>query len=105
MATRTQAKAAIDNVAIAIKADIDAIVPATANISDGNIAFTPQHWNIYINAGGSSTTADSFLATITANLATAGRATTVTRSGRRSDDSDHTITIKTTLANYLIVNF
>jgi len=47
MATRTQAKAAIDNVVVSVKADID-LLPSTANIQWGQIRFNPNGWEIYL---------------------------------------------------------
>lgn len=105
MATKVQAKALIDSTTTAIKADIDNILPVGVNIVDGSIQFSPQHWNMKMDAGGSAATADSWLATIVANLGTAGRAATVTRSGRRLGDGEKNIVIKTVLANYVIVGF
>jgi len=105
MPTKAQAKTAIDNVATAIKADIDNILPAGVNIVDGSIQFSPQHWNIKLDADGSLATADAWLLAIATNLGNASRTGVITRSGRRLSDGEKNIVIKTTLANYLIVNF
>lgn len=47
MATRIQAKNAIDAVVVLVKADID-LIPSTANIVWGTIRFSPNSWVIYL---------------------------------------------------------
>lgn len=104
MPTKTQSKAAIDSVVVSIKADIDNL-PIGVNIKDGVINFAPPRWGITMDAGGSSSTAESWITTITGALTTAGRAFVVKRSGRRGDDSSgDPYRIETTLAIYTIVN-
>ena len=105
MPTKTQAKTAIDNAAATTKTDIDNILPVGVNIIDGSIGFAPTRWTIRMDAGLSAVTADSWLASIVTALTGAGRTSTVTRSGRRVGDPPNSITIKTTLANYQIINF
>jgi len=105
MATKIQAKAAIDAVVTLIKNDIDNVLPVGVNIVDGRIAFAPNHWDIRMDAGGVQATADSWFTTIMAALTTAGRAPVGVRGGRRIGEGLNNYTIKTTLANYQIVNF
>lgn len=109
MANKTQAKAAIDSAATAIKADIDNILPVGVNIEDGSISFAPLRWKLVLDAGGSLVTADSWLATIVSNLTAASRTSTVGRFRRISDGvvnlGDKVYLIHTELASYKIKNF
>lgn len=76
MATRAQAKAAIDAVVIQIKADID-LLPSTVNIQWGTIRFSPNGWNIYlpvVDLQEGITLKDAIVTALTA----AARASTVT---------------------------
>jgi len=105
MASKTQAKAAIDSVVVSIKADIDNILPVGVNIKDGVINFSPPRWSIQMDAGGSSSTAESWITSITGALTTAGRIFVVKRAGRRSEDSTGDgYRIETILAVYTILN-
>src|SRR5690349_20812013 len=86
MPSKTQAKAAIDAAVVAVKADIDNILPVGVNIQNGQISFSPSAtWSISMDAGGVAATADSWLATIQTNLTGASRSFIVRRSGRRGD--------------------
>ena len=105
MPNKNQTKTAIDSAATAIKADIDNILPVGVNIIDGNINFAPLRWNIRLDAGGVSATADSWLASMVTALTNAGRTSVVTRFGRRLGETPNSITIKTTIATYQITNF
>lgn len=107
MPSKAQAKAAIDNAATDVKNDIDNILPVGVNIVDGGISFNPIRWTITLDAGASGVTADSWLATIQANLTTANRTFTVTRIGRRRSDPrrNNVITIISAQASYRITNF
>jgi hypothetical protein len=105
MASKTQAKAAIDAVVVSIKAEIDNILPVGVNIKDGVINFAPPRWSIQMDAGGSSSTAESWITSITSALTSASRAFVVKRAGRRADDSTGDgYRIETTLAIYTILN-
>jgi len=105
VASKTQAKAAIDSVVTLIKVDIDNILPVGVNIIDGVINFAPMRWGLRLDAGGSNSTAEALVTAITANLTSASRTFIVRRSGRRADDSaGDGFRIETTLATYSIVN-
>ena len=108
MATKPQAKAAIDNGVVAIKSDIDNILPAGVNIKDGSIHFGPTSWSFQLDAGGSLATATSWRDTIVTNLNIVGRAPKIRNNlGRRETDSvadSKYIIIETDLASYVIVN-
>src|SRR2546425_1973295 len=99
MSTKIQAKTAVDSAATAIKADIDNILPAAVNITDGNIAFAPTRWTIQMNAGDQAT-ALSWSSSIQTALTAASRSFTVeTGLGRRQGDGGpKVISIFTTLA-------
>jgi hypothetical protein len=105
MATKPQAKAAIDSAATAVKADIDNILPVGVNISDGKIEFGPMKWYIKLLAA-DATTAEAWTATMEANLAAAGRQFRTRREGFYVDtEKENVITIATTLAIYQITGF
>lgn len=108
MATKPQAKTAIDNGMIAIKDDIDNRLPVGVNIKDGDIHFNPTTWNFQLDAGGVLATATSWRDTILANLTAAGRTYRVKNNlGRRESDQSGDskfIRIDTDLASYIIVN-
>lgn len=104
MPTKNQAKTVIDNSAVAIKADIDNILPVGVDITTGNVVFTPTKWYIRMNAT-TQATADSWANTIKTNLAAASRPF-VFRDyrGRRDGESASPkyIEISTDLAIYTI---
>ena len=105
MANKTQAKAVIDSAVVLWKSDIDNILPTGVNIKDGSATFGPTRWTWILDAGGSSSTAESWITSITGALTTAARTFVVRRSGRRADDSTgdgHRI--ETQLAVYNIIN-
>lgn len=105
MANKTQSKAAIDSAAVAVKADIDNILPVGINIVDGRIDFNPTRWGFRLDAGGSPSTAESWITSITASLTSASRSFVVKRGGRRADDpTNEGFRIETVLAVYTIVN-
>lgn len=105
MATKPQAKAAIDSAATAIKADIDNILPVGININDGKIEFGPMKWYIRLLAP-DLTTAESWTSGLETNLAGAGRQFKTRREGAYVDnEKENSITIVTTLAIYQIVGF
>lgn len=105
MATKAQAKAAIDNAVTQIKADIDKL-PAGVNITDGNISFGPIKWVLLLNAGGLLVTATTLRDSILAFLTTDGRTYKVKNAvGRRFDDVERVIEIETDLCIYYIRNF
>jgi hypothetical protein len=105
MATKPQAKAAIDSAVVQIKNDIDNIFPAGINIKDGTLNFAPTRWSFILDAGGSNSTAESWITSITTALTGAGRTYLVKRSGRRADDSTgEGFRVETQLAVYTIVN-
>jgi uncharacterized membrane protein len=105
MANKTQAKAAVDAAGTAIKTDIDNILPATPNITTGEVLFSPTKWVIIMDAAHVSATADSWLSTIVTNLTAASRTSTVLRRGRRGEDPQgQEIVIQTLLAVYKIIN-
>lgn len=105
MANKVQAKAAVDSAATAIKSDIDNILPTGVNVTDGRIDFNPTRWGLRLDAGGSMSTAESWISSITTALTGASRTFTVRRSGRRADDATNDgFRIETQLAIYTIVN-
>ncbi len=104
MPTKVQAKTAIDGAAVQVKADIDNILPASVNITDGEITFNPIHWILVLNAGRSIAAAETLATGIITNLTAASRPSTLTRF-RRTDDGVRIFTIETALASYRITNF
>lgn len=88
MATKAQAKAAIDSAAVDAKSDIDNILPAGVDISGGgcSISFGPTQYVIQLNAGGNSATATSWLTSIKTNLTNANRPWSEFKSDRRAGD-------------------
>lgn len=103
MANKTQAKAAVDAATVAIKSDIDNILPVGVDITDGAINFAPTRWGIKLN-GGSEANAVSVANAIAANLTTAGRANSTVRGGRRLEDGTaiKSIAVSSVLATYQI---
>jgi len=86
VATKPQAKTAIDSATVLIKADIDSL-PAGTNIQDGEINFGPIRYKILLNAGGSLAAAELLETAIRAFLATASRTFVVKGvRGRRGGD-------------------
>ncbi len=105
MATKAQAKAAIDAAVVNIKADIDNILPVGVDITDGSISFNPTHWQFKLNAT-TQGAADTLATAIETALVTASRTFTETRDGRRANDpSGKSISISSTLAGYTIRGF
>lgn len=107
MATKPQAKTAIDNAVTDMKADIDTILPIGINITDGSLSFNPTRYTIQLDAGGNGATALSWLTSIQTNLTNAGRTNfRVVRTDRRSDDiGKKVIGVVETKVTILIVNF
>jgi hypothetical protein len=105
MATKPQAKAAVDSAATAIKADIDNILPVGVNISDGRLDFGPMKWYLRLLAP-DQTTAEAWTSTIQTNLTAAARVFRTRREGNYVDnEKENVITISTTLAVYQITGF
>jgi len=108
MATKPQAKTAIDNTVVLVKADIDTILPTGVNIRKGSMSFAPNAWIFVLDAGGSLSTATSWRDTILANLAAASRPVPGGNNfQRRVDDgeSEKAITISSGPSTFKIVNF
>lgn len=103
MPTKVQAKAAIDAACVAIKTDIDIILPDGVNIADGLVSFGPTRWRFVLNAGNSRTTAETLISAIINSLNASGRTHEVKRL-RRDDDGAREYTIITALAVYTISN-
>jgi hypothetical protein len=108
MATKPQAKTAIDNAATAIKSDIDNTIPSGVNIVDGMITFSPTKWLITFTVA-NSTEAETLITGITANLTATSRSYTIDRRRRAEADNappgQKSMTIITALANYRIIGF
>ena len=104
MATRAQAKAAIDAAVIDAKADIDAL-PASTNIKDGGIAFGPTRYQLILDAGGVLATATSLQASIEAFLTAQSRPFVTSRLYRRAEDNPRVITITEAKLSVRITNF
>jgi len=104
MATKAQAKAAVDQAAADAKADID-LMPAGVNISDGAISFGPERYTIQLNAGGNAATASSWFNSIVTALTNAGRTPTVSLLQRRGTDSPKGYIITETKLTVTITNF
>jgi hypothetical protein len=105
MATKPQAKAAIDSAATAIKADIDNILPVGVNISDGKIDFGPMKWFLRLTAP-DQTVAEAWATTMETNLTVAGRPFKTRREGFYVDnEKENVITIASALAVYQITGF
>lgn len=104
MATKLQAKNAIDNVVVLVKADIDKL-PSGVNIKDGNINFAPNHWMFLLDAG--TLAAATALRDGIQNQLTLDGRTYVTENylGRRNTDDRREIIIQTALCTYRIINF
>lgn len=103
MATKPQAKTAIDSAVVIAKAEIDAL-PAGINIKDGAISFGPVHIDFLLDAGGSAATGESWLTEIKTYLDGLGRENFVFRAGRRGGEVERYITIKSTVTSYRIIN-
>lgn len=84
MATRAQAKAAVDAAAVAIKAEMDGF-PNGFNYVDGKIDFAPTRWFIKGEAPDKAT-ADSWAASISTFLASIGRQRTIRTEGFYNDE-------------------
>lgn len=107
MATKAQAKTAVDNAATAIKADIDNIPPANVNIVDGKITFNPTTWTIQFTVVDLAS-AQSLSSSIQTALTGAGRTFTLEQPlGRRNSDAggSKAIVIYTALCIYRITGF
>lgn len=108
MANKTQAKAAVDAGATAIKADIDNILPVGVDIVDGVVTFSPTKWNMKLNAT-TQGAADTLATAIETALTGAARTWTEIRGGRRlsptEDGVPKFIRINSTLASYEIRGF
>lgn len=103
MANKTQAKAAIDAAATAIKNDIDNVLPVGVDITDGIVNFNPTTWQLKIN-GGTEANAVSVATAIATNLTSAGRTNRTVRVGRRVDDTQlKVITVNSQLAVYYVI--
>jgi hypothetical protein len=112
MATKPQAKTAIDAAVTQVKADIDTIIPTSPapNIRRGAMSFAPNAWTFVLDAGGSLSTATSWRDTILANLALADRPVPPASDNkfqRRQDDGEpeKAITISSGPSTFKIVNF
>jgi len=112
MATKPQAKTAIDNVVTLVKADIDTILPVGVNIRRGSIGFAANgnSWTFTLDAGGSLATATGWRDTILANLVLAGRPVPPASDNkfqRRADDGEpeKAITVSSGSSTFKIVNF
>lgn len=104
MATKPQAKTAIDNAATEIKAAIDAL-PAGTNIKDGHISFGPTRATLILDAEGNEVAALTLYSDIQTILTNAGKTFILGRDGRRVDDSSKALIIVETKITYRIVNF
>lgn len=105
MATKAQAKAAIDAAVVQIKNDMDITIPANANYKDGSVSFSPTRWNLVFSANNDETIAETLFNAIKANLNTQGRGFSHYKEGRRNSDATSSINISTILATYSIVDF
>jgi len=104
MATKPQAKAAIDSTVVLVKADIDNVLPVGVNIRRGSISFGPMGWTLIVDAGGSPTVATDWANTIIANLA--GRNPVLSYRRRADDQEPERVAYVTgTNVNIRIVNF
>jgi hypothetical protein len=103
MATKPQAKAAIDSTVTLVKADID-LLPAGVNIRRGSISFGPMSWGFICDAEGSSATATSQASAIMAAFAARNP---ILQYFRRADDNEpeRAIVITATTLTIRIVNF
>lgn len=100
MATRTQAKAAIDNATAIIKGDIDTL-PADVGIVEGRIEFGPMRYYLKMN------TLDKAIAEGWASAIMATRPTArIRREGQYVDDEkENVITIRANQSTYVITGF
>jgi len=105
MANKNGAKTAIDNAVVAIKADIDTILPIGVNIKDGTISFGPIAYSLILDAEGSIATADALVTAITANLTTALRPYEVRYRRRIAADGMRKIFIVASNVTFEIINF
>ncbi len=100
MATRAQAKAAVDNATAAFKADIDTL-PSNVNIVEGRIEFGPTRYYLEM-AEADNAAAESLTTAIVASRANAK----VRREGSYVDDvGENVITIKAVPFIYVITGF
>ena len=99
MATRAQAKAAIDTAATSAKAKIDTL-PSTVNIVDGGITFAPTGLAIVMN----ETTIAAAEALATA-IQTANSGSTIHRFGRREGETPDNIVVRDGATRFIIQGF
>jgi hypothetical protein len=99
MATRTQAKAAIDAVSTDAKTFID-YIPVGANIVDGQINFAPNQWTVRILVLDTNEMT-SVENSITAGLTADARVFTISRQRRRTEGR-RGVTITVGLNSFLI---
>src|SRR5258705_116551 len=109
MATKVQAKAAIDAAVVQAKAEIDNALPVGVNILDGSINFGPVKLSLLLDAGSSLATANATLSSIKTYLDSVARTYIVTgNQGRRGPDpkisSSKSIVITSDLTTYNILN-
>jgi hypothetical protein len=100
MATKPQAKSAIDAVVVTVKADIDNTLPSGVNIVDGAINFAPTRWHLTL-AVEDIVAAETMVTQLQSTLSNASRPSTIIRQ-RRIDDGNRHISVVTTLATYKI---
>lgn len=101
MATRAQAKSAIDAASISAKANID-LLPATANIDSGSITFSPNKMVVFITAIDEAD-ALSIVSTLKTNLTTAGRTfSPEARFGKRRTDTQKIIVLQADIVTFRI---
>jgi hypothetical protein len=99
MATRAQAKAAIDAIVADAKAGID-FIPVGANITDGQITFAPSQWTVRITAVDETDQAN-IESGLTTALTGGGKIFVITRQRRRVEGR-RGVTVTVGLNSYLI---
>jgi len=103
MATRAQAKIAVNNAATTINAEIDNL-PSNVNIVDGLITFNPTRALIKMDGGNNSATTLALVNAIIAFLNSQTRTFSLTIN-RRSLDGEVSILISTAATDFKITNF
>lgn len=103
MATRAQVKALLDSMNAAVKADIDATLPASVSIIGGDTTPIPLKWIIELDGGGSLSSATTLATAIIGNLNSQSRSYTLFYA-RRETDNERFVLISSPPAVYKITN-
>ena len=100
MATKPQSKTAIDNIAAAVKNDIDITLPSGVNIKEGEMYPATGTWRLHLIVA-SGAEAEIVGTAIVNNLNTQARSFDIERL-RRTTDGFKQVNIRTLTGNYTL---